>query len=83
MAALSLETARRVRYDAERLRLESNILRLAARQQVARSHARVAGARVASGRARARRSAAIPSPWSELSWVTVDPSLDRTLVPVD
>ena len=83
MAALNLETARRARLDAQRLRLESNILRLAARRQRATTHARMAGARAATGRAHARCSAPLPSPWSELRWLRVDGSLDRTLVPID
>lgn len=82
MAALTLEAARRARQDAERLRTESQVLRFLVRRQVGLAHTRLAGARDAS-RARERHAAPVPSPWSELSWVSHDASLDQTLVPVD
>jgi hypothetical protein len=81
--SIEAEAARRVRDDAQRLRVESNVLRLAVRRQLATTHTRMARAQAESGSARARCFAPIPSPWSELSWVTTDPSLERTLVPVD
>lgn len=80
---ISIETARLARRDSRRLRLDSNALRLATRRQRPTLHARPAGAEAVSRSARARRAAPLPSPWSELSWVTVDPSLDRILVPLD
>ena len=83
MAAVTVETARRARRDARRLRLESTVLSLTARRQQATTLARMAGARAATGRARARCSAPLPSPWSELSWQHPGASLDRTLVPLD
>jgi hypothetical protein len=81
--SVEAEAARRARDDAQRLRLESNVLRLAVRRQLATTQARMASAKAESSGARARCLATIPSPWSELSWATTDPSLDRTLVPVD
>ena len=82
MATVSLETARRARSEARRLRLESHALRLAVRRQLATSHARMAGAQAEVGRVRARCTAPVPSPWSELSWRLDDASLDRILVPL-
>jgi hypothetical protein len=75
-----LESARHARHDAQELRLQSSVLRLAARREVAMSHARVAGARAVSARG---RTAGVPSPWSELSWRLDDESLDQILVPLD
>jgi hypothetical protein len=83
VAALSLEYAQRARREAERLRLESNVLRLVVRRQRRTTNARLAGARAATNRARAHGATPLPSPWSELHWVNVGRSLDRTLVPLD
>lgn len=81
MAALN-ESAQAARSDSRRLRGEAHELRLAARGGVARAHERVMTAHAEADRARARRLAALPSPWSELRWVQSYDALERTLVPL-
>lgn len=83
MVALSFESDERARLDARRLRRQSKVLRLDARRQVAASHARLAGVQAAGRRTRINCSTPVPSPWSELSWLTAGRSLDRILVPLD
>jgi hypothetical protein len=81
VAALILDAARTSREEAERLRVESAALRLAARRDVKRAHARTEKAAAAAAATKHRRQSA--SPWSSLHWQREDDSLARILLPVD
>jgi hypothetical protein len=75
--------AQAARGDARRLRHEAEELKLKARGNVARSRKRLGRAQVETDRARANREEPLPSPWSELRWTRAYETLDQTLVPLD
>jgi hypothetical protein len=81
---LSFDAARAARDEAERLRVDSRTLRLAARQNLGVATARRERAEVeAATAARVRRAAPAASPWSRLLWLRECDALDRVLVRVD
>jgi hypothetical protein len=79
VAPLIVQSARAARAEAERLRRDSEALRLSVRRGVSNLHAATERASSAA----ARRPLQLASPWSTLEWVPEDNSLSRTLVPID
>ncbi len=80
MAPLNVGAAEAARLDARRLRHEAEALRLAVRGSLACSRERLGRAHVEAGKARARRVEPLPSPWSDLRWMQSYETLDLTLV---
>jgi hypothetical protein len=81
MAALSVASARSARAEAQRLRADSQGLKVAVRANL-----RVATAKKARAESMAARVCSVApatSPWSRLEWVREDEALSRVLVPVD
>jgi hypothetical protein len=74
--------AEAARIDARRLRHEAEALRLKSQGNVARSRKRLAKAHVEVDRTCKRRMTPQPSPWSTLHWIGADETLEQTLVPV-
>ena len=81
MAALSVASARSARAEAQRLRADSQGLKVAVRANLRLATAKKA--RAESVAARACAVAPATSPWSRLEWVREDKELGRVLVPVD
>ena len=73
-------TARAARVEAQRVRIQSQELRLAVRGNLARSREHLGRAQNESDKALARRLEPLPSPWSELRWRQTYETLDQTLV---
>jgi hypothetical protein len=82
VAAVSA-AAREARGDAARLRAEAQVLKLAMRGNLLCSRQRLLKAQLETDRARARRAIPCASPWSGLSWLLEDESLERILLPID
>jgi hypothetical protein len=80
MAALSVASARSARAEAQRLRADSQGLKVAVRANL-----RVATAKKARAESMAARVCSVApatSPWSRLEWVREDEQLSRVLVPL-
>jgi hypothetical protein len=81
VVALIVDRARATRNEAERLRLDSESLRFAARRDLAGVDA--TNQRAVMATTATRRALQVGSPWSRLAWLSEDGSLARTLVPLD
>jgi hypothetical protein len=75
--------AHAARRDSRRLRNEAQGLKLVVRGTRARSRQRLDKAHVEADRARASREVPVASPWSSLEWGREDEQLRRVLVPLD
>jgi hypothetical protein len=83
MAALIVEAAKSAREEAQRLRADSNELKLAVRSNARLAETRLTRAWATAAVARAGRAVPMASPWSGLVWLPVDEELNRVLVPVE
>ncbi len=81
MVAVSVDAARAAREEAQRLRLDSRGLRVAAQQNLRL----VTAGKERAEAATARVSGVVPvaSPWSRLEWLREVDDLSRVLVLVD
>ena len=80
MAAL-IPDARAARAEAERLRRESAMLKVAARASASHSREQLRSAESAVDRSRRRWDEPLPSPWSTLHWSSDHDALAAVLVP--
>ena len=81
MASLKAK-AHAARIEARRLRHQADSLKLNTRGNLASSREQLERALAETDRARARRDEPQPSPWSELCWVQTYEALEQTLVPL-
>ena len=81
MATL-IEEAQATRDAAVRLRIQAVGLRSATGHIVGTARGRIARAHAECLRLHSIVDAPQPSPWSELTWLREDESLERTLVPL-
>jgi hypothetical protein len=81
MVALSIGAARAAREEAQRLRVDSLGLRVAAKENLRLASAGKGRAEAAA--ARASRVIPLASPWSRLEWLREDDALSQVLVLVD
>jgi hypothetical protein len=80
---LIIDAARSARADAQRLRADTDGLKLTLRASSRASKARIERAKAAAEIARVRRAVPCASPWSGLRWLRDDEALHTALVPVD
>jgi len=81
VAALIPE-ARAARMEADRLRKETDSLKVSVRESAARSRKQLHAAEVALSRVHELRHEPLPSPWSSLQWIYDEETLAGVLVSI-